>query len=235
MIALLLISPVFALAQNAPSSTEEELKKITQQLLDAIAVGDKAVWDKYLADTCLYSSEDGRTLTKAQLLEELRPLPTGYVGKLRVANPQVRQHGDTAIITYDAMEELEIHGQMIKTRFHTTDTYIKQDGRWQMIASQVIVIPSDLKPVELSSKLLDDYVGEYQMTPSVKYTVSREGNKLFGQREERGKEELFPESADRFFRKGVRGERIFARDSNGRVIKMIDRRDNNDIIWKKVK
>lgn len=230
-----MISPVFIFAQSQSSSTEEELKKITQQLLDAVAVGDKAVWERYLADTCLYSSEDGRTLTKSQLLEELRPLPEGYIGKLRVANPQVRQYGDTAIITYDAMEELEIHGQKIKTRFHTTETYLKREGRWQMIASQVLVVPSDLTPVELSPKLFDDYAGEYELAPRVTYTVSREGNKLFGQREGRGKEELFPESADRFFRKGVRGKRIFARDSRGRVIKMIDRRDNNDIIWKKVK
>src|SRR6202008_888746 len=122
LIAFLMISPVFIFAQSAPSSTEEELKQITQQLLDAIAVGDKAVWDKYLADACIYSSEDGRTLTKSQLLEELRPLPEGYIRKLRVANPQVRQYGDTAIITYDAMEDLEMHGQKIKTRFHTTDT-----------------------------------------------------------------------------------------------------------------
>lgn len=243
LIASLLILPFFTLAQSASPdkkqsqspSVEEELKKITQQLLDAVATGDKAVWDRHLADTCLYSSEDGRTLTKAQLLEELRPLPQGYVGKLRVANAQVRQYGDTAIITYDAMEELEIYGQLIKTRFHTTETYLNQNGRWQMVASQVLVVPSDLAPVELDTKLLDDYVGEYEMAPQVTYSVSHEGKRLFGQRAGRGKEELWPESADRFFRKGVRGEKIFVRDERGRVIRLVDRRDNNDIIWKRVR
>lgn len=242
-IVSLLAAPVFILAQIASSepkqietaSTEEELTKITQQLLDAVAVGDKAVWDKYLAEGCLYSPEDGRTLTKAQLLEELRPLPEGYVGQLRVANPQVREYGDTAIITYDAMEELEIYGQRIKTRFHTTETYLKREGRWQMIASQVLVVPGDLMPVELSTKLLDDYTGIYELAPGVTYTVSREENQLMGQRAGRAKESLWAESADRFFRKGVRGEKIFVRDRRGQVIKMIDRRDNNDLIWKRVK
>ncbi|HYP28872.1 MAG TPA: nuclear transport factor 2 family protein, partial [Blastocatellia bacterium] len=190
IVAILLTSPTLALAQadgvepkqGKVSATEEELKKITQELLDSVAAGDKAVWDKYLADTCLYSAEDGRTLTKAQLLEELRPLPSGYVGRLRVANPQVREYGDTAIITYDAMEELEIHGQMIKTRFHTTDTYLRRAGRWQMIASQVLAVPSELTPARLNPNLYDDYAGEYELAPGVTYRVSRAGDKRVGQR-----------------------------------------------------
>lgn len=221
--------------RQRPASTEDELKRITQELLDAVAIGDRAVWGRYLADTCLYSSEDGRTLTKAQLLEELRPLPEGYIGKLRMTNPQVREYGDTAVITYDAMEDLEIYGQKIKTRFHTTETYLKRGGEWQMIASQVLAVPSELKAVQLPAKLYDEYVGEYELAPGITYKVHREGDQLFGQRGGRGVEELVPESADRFFRRGIRGERIFARDGSGRVVKMIDRRDNNDIVWRKVK
>lgn len=243
LVAIFLASPVFILAQagssetgrSSPSATEEELQRITQELLDAVAVGDKAVWSKYLSDTCLYSSEDGRTLTKAQLLDELRPLPEGYIGKLRMANPQVREYGDTAIITYDAMEDLEIHGQKIKTRFHTTETYLKRGGEWRMIASQVLVVPSELTPVQLPLNLYDQYAGEYELAPGITYKVRREGKRLLGQRSGRGAEELLPESPDRFFRKGSRGERIFSRDERGRVVKMIDRRDNNDIVWKKVK
>jgi hypothetical protein len=243
LVAILLFSPVLAQAQansietkqTAPSPNAEVLKRITQELLDAVATGDKAVWSKYLADTCLYTSEDGRTLTKSQLLAELRPLPEGYIGKLRMTNPQVREYGDTAVITYDAMEDLEIYGQRIKTRFHTTETYLRHGGQWQMIASQVLVVPSELTPVRLSPKLYDEYVGEYELAAGVTYRVNREGEKLIGQRTGRAKEELLAESADRFFRRGTRGERIFARDRRGRVIKMIDRRDNNDIVWKKVK
>lgn len=243
LIAIALASPVLILTQanspesmqKPPSTAEEELKRITQELLDAVALGNKDVWAKYLADSCLYSSEDGRTLTKSELLAELRPLPDGYIGKLRMANAQVREYDDTAVITYDAMEDLEVYGQKIKTRFHTTETYLRRAGQWQMIASQVLVVPSELTPVELNSKQYDDYLGDYELAPGVKYKVSREGSRLIGQRTARGKEELLAESADRFFRKGVRGERIFARDQRGSVIKMIDRRDNNDIVWKKVK
>lgn len=39
-----------------------------------------------------------------------------------------------------------------------------------------------------------------------------------------------------FYRKGVwRGEKVFARDAQGRVVKLLDRRENNDLVWRKVK
>ena len=30
-------------------------------------------------------------------------------------------------------------------------------------------------------------------------------------------------------------ERVFERDAQGNVVKMLDRRENNDLVWKKVK
>lgn len=238
LMAAYALNAAMAMGQSppaAPESTAAELQRITQELLDAVAVGDQAVWNKYLADTCLYISEDGRTLTKAELIEELRPLPAGYKGQLRVANAVVREYGDTAVITYDAMEDLEIYGQKIKTHFHTTDTYLKREGRWQMIASQVQVLPSELMPIKLEAKALEAYTGVYELAPGVTYVVSAEGDKLYGQRGQRAKEELFPAGNHRFFRKGNRGEKIFVLDKAGRTERLIDRRDNNDIIWQRVK
>jgi hypothetical protein len=66
------------------------------------------------------------------------------------------------------------------------------------------------------------------------YTIRREGDRLFEQRTGRNKEELLPLCADTFYRKGVwRGEKVFARDDKGKVVRMLDRRENNDLVWKK--
>lgn len=41
---------------------------------------------------------------------------------------------------------------------------------------------------------------------------------------------------DMFYRRGVwRGEKVFARDAQGRVVTLLDRRENNDLVWRKVK
>ena len=215
---------------------EREIKRISQELLDAIAVGNKAVWERYLADDCIYSDENGRTLNKAQLLEDLRPLPAGYSGTITIAESQIRVHRDAAVIANRMIENETIYGQKIVTEYHATETYVKRDGRWQMIASHVTVIPSERKSITLNPKSLDAFTGQYEMAPGVTYTITRKGDKLIGQRAGRSEEELLAMAENILFRKGaVRGEKVFVRDDGGRVTQMIDRRDNNDLIWKKIK
>jgi hypothetical protein len=97
-----------------------------------------------------------------------------------------------------------------------------------------MAIPNERKPIPVSPKKLDEYVGQYQLAPDVIYTITREDDKLFGQRTGRAKEELLQLCADTFYRKGVwRGEKVFERDSEGRIVRLLDRRENNDLVWKR--
>jgi len=64
--------------------------------------------------------------------------------------------------------------------------------------------------------------------------VSCEGDKLFVERKGK-KEQLLPETSDLFFRKGVEGRILFRYSDNGRVNALIDRRNNEDVIWRKTK
>ena len=63
-LALLLLP---AAARAAAGPTEAELRRMTGELLSAVASGDWAVWDRYLDDSMVYTSEDGRTMTKATM------------------------------------------------------------------------------------------------------------------------------------------------------------------------
>ena len=47
------------------------------------------------------------------------------------------------------------------------------------------------------------------------------------------KEQLFPETCDLFFRKGVEGRILFRYDKDGKVDALIDRRNNEDVVWRK--
>ncbi|HWP42766.1 MAG TPA: DUF4440 domain-containing protein [Blastocatellia bacterium] len=226
-----------AAAQDSREAIIEQLKRATQELLDAVAPGDVAVWQKYLAEDCIYTDEEGNVWTKQALLKEFRPLPKGYIGSIKMGEPKVFFQGDVVAMSHRDREELELYGQKIVTWFHSTDTWVKQkDGRWQLAAAHVTAIPNERRPISISPDKLDDYVGQYQLAPDVAYTITREGDRLFGQRTGRAKEELLPLCADTFYRKGVwRGEKVFERDAEGKVVRMLDRRENNDIVWRKVK
>jgi hypothetical protein len=45
---------------------------------------------------------------------------------------------------------------------------------------------------------------------------------------------LQPESPDLFFRPAIEGRRLFRRNNTGKVDALIDRRNNEDMIWKKL-
>jgi hypothetical protein len=49
------------------------------------------------------------------------------------------------------------------------------------------------------------------------------------------KESLFNEAGDLFFRKGIEGRLLFRRDAQGKVDGLIDRRNNEEIIWRKIR
>jgi hypothetical protein len=48
------------------------------------------------------------------------------------------------------------------------------------------------------------------------------------------REQLFPEGSEIFFRKGVEGRILFRYADNGKVDALIDRRNNEDVIWRRV-
>lgn len=222
------------------ASVAVELQHITQALLDAVATGNTEVWARYLADDGLFTDENGKTVTKREILSALRPLPSGYSGHIVMANPQVRVRGKagdrTAVITYDLLEDETVFGQTLHTRYHQTDTYIRRGDRWLMLASQVQVLPSEHTAVAIDPASLDAYVGTYRLAPGIEYKVMRSGTRLLGRRGDRPPEELFPLGGDRFFRHGApRSNKIFVRDASGRVTGMIDRRDNNDLVWHRVR
>lgn len=226
-----------AAAQNSREAVVEQLKRAMQELLDAIAPGDVAVWQKYLADGCIYTDEEGNVMTKEALLKELKPLPKGYVGKIKMGEPKVFIQDDVIVMSHRDREELELYGQKLITWFHLTDTWAKQrDGQWRLVAAHVSAIPNERKPIAVRPDKLDDYVGQYRLATDVIYTVTREGDKLFGQRTGRAREELLALCADTFYRKGVwRGEKVFERDGKGKVVRMLDRRENNDLVWERLK
>jgi Domain of unknown function (DUF4440) len=239
LILLLSASSYGVRAQSSPESAsgdEKELVRIAQELFDAIAIGNKPVWEKYVAPDVIYTDENWKILTKKDLVDSLAPLPKGYSGSIRMSNIQSRINGDAAVLSYRALEEETVFGQKLSPIYLVTDTYFKRNGQWQMVASHISVLPSERKSVSVNPKRLESIVGEYELSPGNTYTITIEANKLMGQRSGRAKEELMAADEHTFYPKGsVRGEKVFVQDASGLTLQMLDRRENNDLIWRKIK
>src|SRR5262249_46354038 len=148
--------------------------------------------------------------------------------------PISRIIGETAILSYDANETETIFGQNLRARYHITDTWLQRNGQWQIIASQAHRYYEDPAIGKADEKKFPNYSGTYELGSDQTRTVKSASGKLFVERNGK-KEELLPESSDLFFRKGVEGRILFRHDNAGSVDALIDRRNNEDVIWRKIK
>jgi hypothetical protein len=234
-VVVVMIGAASCSRRHRETITQEELVRRTQEFLDSVPSGDRAPWEKYFAADAIVFTEKGQSMNKKALLDDVTPMPPGYSGSIKVVNPQSRILRDTAILSYDLNETETIFGQKLKARYHTTDTWVRRNGEWQIVAEQALRYYEDPAPGKSDTRKYPDCAGTYQLTPGTTMTVSIEGGELFSQRTGRPKELLLPEATDIFFRKGVEGRRLFRRDDGGKVDALIDRRNNEDLIWLKLK
>jgi hypothetical protein len=202
--------------------------------MDSVAGGDQTPWKKYFADDCMFFDEKGRNMNKAALVADITPLPAGYSGSIKVVNAHSHIERNIAILSYDLDETEIVFGQNMTARYHGTDTWMRRHGQWQIVAAQVLRYYEDPAPGKLDSKKLGEYVGTYEVATANRLTISMDGKQLYRQRGDRPRELLIPEAADIFFRKGVEGRILFRYAYNGKVDALIDRRNNEDVVWKKV-
>jgi len=214
--------------------TQDELVRRAQELFDGVTAGDQAPWKKYVADDAMYFDEKGANMNKAELLGTVTPLPKGYSGGIKVVNAKSHIEGDIAILSYDMDETETIFGQNLTARYHATDTWMRRNGQYQIIAGQVLRYYEDPAPGKINTAKLGQYLGTYELSPENRLTISVDNDQLYRQRGEQPKGLLIPEATDIFFRKGVEGRIVFRHGDDGKIDALLDRRNNEDVVWKKV-
>jgi ketosteroid isomerase-like protein len=220
---------------NGPAITQDELVRRSQELFDSVAPGNAEPFQKYFAEDAMFFDEKGRSMDKAALVKDIQPMPKGYSGTIKLVRPKSHIEGNVAILSYDLDETETIFGQNMTARYHETDTWMRRAGKWQIVAGQVLRYYEDPAPGKADTSKFAAYVGTYQLGPERKLKVSAEGDHLYSQRAGHDRVELIPEASDIFFQKGVEGRTLFGVGADGKVISLIDRRNNEDVVWNKIK
>ncbi len=220
---------------NEPAITQDELVRRTQELFDSIVPGIQEPFKKYFADDAMFFDEKGRDMDKSALVKDIQPMPKGYSGAIKLVRPKSHIEGNVAILSYDLDETETIFGQNMTARYHETDTWMRRGGKWQIVAGQVLRYYEDPAVGKADISKFKDYVGTYRLGPERTMTISTEDDHLYATRNGRLREELIPEASDIFFRKGVEGRMLFGHSDDGKVTTLIDRRNNEDVVWTKAK
>ena len=153
---------------HVPSDSEEVLRAKTQALLDAVTEGDRKVWDENLDPRAVYVSEAGEIRTKAELLEEIVPLPQGISGSLTVAESRIELFGTTAVVVHVDAEKVDYYGHPLAARYMATTVWQLGSDGWKVIGAQVHASLTDPPTVELTAQQLDEYVGTYRLAKGLR-------------------------------------------------------------------
>ena len=220
---------------RAPETiTEGELIRRTQRLYDSLPSGDRTPWQEYYADDVMVFDEKGRSMDKKAFLADIEPMPAGYSGTIKIIHPHAVFAQGTAIFGYECDETETIFGQELHAHYHSVDTWLHRDKKWQIAASQTMRYYEDPAIGKKQTSQFEDFVGSYELAPGNRRTVLRVGSDLYLQRASGAKTKLLPESGDLFFREGVEGRILFHRNGFGKVDGIYDRRNNEDVVWKKL-
>ena len=227
-------TPAPATSTTSTAADEAELRRITQVMMDAIAPGHAEVWQRYLHDRLVHVDENGVRRGKAELLREFSPLPPGLVGRIAVDVFKAEIHGDVAVTAYALQEYLDYHGQILRTRFQGSDTWLRTPDGWRLIAQKTSAVLKDPPAVAMTKEQLCAYQGTYSLTDTISATVRCGDDGLTVERADRPTVKYLPEVIDVFFAPGQpRSRRIFLRDQRGAVTGFVDRREGEDIRWHK--
>jgi hypothetical protein len=216
----------------AADATVDLLRKKDQALLDAIAPGDRKVWEVALAADAVYVDENGVTMDRTEFLKQLEPLPPGASGSLHIDSYSARVSGDLATVIHTDDEEENYHGQVLKARYLMTETWQLDGGEWKLHMVHAYAVLKDPPAVTLPAKELQEYVGTYSGGKDLEYVIQWDGKQLLGGRAGRSLTSLLVEVRDVLFVAGQpRTRKIFQRDEKGEVRGFVDRREGEDLKW----
>ncbi len=233
---LLMVAVVASLAAPALADDRAQITQHEQELSDAITNGAPGVWEKYLDPDVIYAEEDGSYKGKDGMIKEVRPLPPGLGGEIKVELISYHEDGDTAVALFRQHEIERYYGQTIRASYLLSTVWKKRPDGWRQIQGQVLAERTDPPAIELPASELQRFVGTYRLRDSQPtYTLALSGGKLMGGRPGKTPSEWNAETRDVFFIKGdPRIRKIFQYSAQGRVTGFVERRESWDIVWTKV-
>ncbi len=233
LLALLAIGAIQSAAIEPDSGAlQKRLRADDQALLDAIAPGDRAVWERLLAKDAVYVDENGAILHRDQFLAALKPLPSGSSGHIDIVAYEASIRGNVALVIHKDDEHENYHGIPLRAGYLMTETWIKDGADWHLALVHAYVVAKDPPAIKTSAKALAEYEGRYRAAPDLGYVIRREGDHLIGERQGLPPVTLAQESTDVFFVAGKpRDRKIFRRDAGNNIVDFVDRREGEDLVF----
>ena len=132
---LLLASYPADARQPAAAKPGDELAQLERQLDEAMLRGDREFVEPRIADDFLWVSADGEVKGKAQAMQRVVPKPPEMKFTITAEDVRAEVTGDTGVVSAWKTVSFEQEGKPRTQRFHSTNTWARGAGGWQLVSS----------------------------------------------------------------------------------------------------
>jgi ketosteroid isomerase-like protein len=140
VIAVLLLFVPLAYVQSVDDHGKDGayIRQAESDWAESTVTNDVSVLERILADDFVGVDIDGSHYTKAQDIKDARTQPSEFVSN-HANEIQVRFYGDAAVA--QGSESWKKKDGTVG-KFVWTDTWIRRDGKWQVVAAEDLVPPT---------------------------------------------------------------------------------------------
>ncbi len=123
-------------AGQSATNVQDEIKKVEQDWAQANIKSGAAAVDQYEADDIVKTDPSGHVTDKAQDKTDLGSGDLKFES-MELSDMTVHTYGDTAVAAGTNKLRGTYKGQDISGKYRFTDTWVKRNGKWQVVANAV--------------------------------------------------------------------------------------------------
>ena len=129
-------------ASMAEMAVSQELTQMVRDFLSAVPSGDRKVFDSFFADDVIYTRSAGVTVDKGEILKNINVRAANEPKATYEAdNFTVHPYKDMAVVNFRLVQHNEREGKQETNYFRNTGTFLKRNGKWQVVAWQATKVP----------------------------------------------------------------------------------------------
>jgi len=176
-------------ARSSPEIAEQSLRAAEQQWMEAFKNRDREALSQIIDDRFIFTDEEARVFNKTEYIDyALRKIK---VESYSMDDMTVRVFGDTGVVAGRWIGKITIDGKETSETVRYTDTFVRRQGRWRVVASQDTKMPPQQITTQSGLKYVDVVIGKGESPKTgqmvtVHYTGTLEDGTKFDSSLDRG-------------------------------------------------
>ncbi len=128
--------------EDEQREAERYIIESERQWAESVATGDTSTIERILADDFVGVDPKGRFYDKVTMVADTRNAPKHFLSN-HANDIKVRFYGHSAVAQGDETWERR-SGDPLRGRFVWTDTWVRRNSKWQIVAAEDLIVPEEV-------------------------------------------------------------------------------------------